>query len=207
MNRAISCAQFNKSLTSTKKRDGWKGRQLLQDLANLPKRITPSQLQWLTNEYPEVFRFMSRDGEALKKTTELLARFVRLAWESSNARERSWYLFTVRQEYVKAIFWAGGFRTRSGETGKDAARNLIPLLPAKTPFDLAVHHLQTALITKMAVCERRNCDGDGPCFYSRRKGQKYCGAHCRNVVLQERNNAWWAKNGNEWRRKRRKSLR
>jgi hypothetical protein len=200
-------AKLVHSLTCTAARDktknGWKGRRLLLDLANLPDPIEPDHLRRLATHYPEVFDFIVYDEAGFKELVGLLARFLRLAWRASNARERNWHLFTVRQEYVRGMLGTRVMVTRDGRGGRDAARKVIPLVPPKTPLDLAVHHAQTRLSDKMAVCVRgKACDS--PYFFLRRKGQKYCGTDCRAIVLQERSNAWWAQHGKRWRAEQRK---
>lgn len=183
---------------------GWKGRRLLRELANLSGPVNSAVIRHFANRYPEVFGRMAHDEELMRDLIENLARFLRLAWIARNARERNWYLFIVRQEYVRAILSTFAVLTRDGQGGKKIARRLTPGVPPETPFDWTVHHAQTQLAHKMTVCARgKECAA--PYFFWRRKGQKYCGTDCRSVVLQQRNNDWWAKHGKQWRTKRRKS--
>jgi hypothetical protein len=143
------------------------------------------------------------DPDGLLELLDILSRFLRLAWEARTDRERSWLLFTVRQEYVRGMLGTYAVLRRDGVGGRKVARQLIPLSPPKTPFDLAIHNVQRHFAHKMTVC-RRGQDCDAPYFFRRRKGQKYCGTDCRAVVLKQRSDSWWSKNGKAWRAARNK---
>jgi hypothetical protein len=203
MYTSLTCTDDN----VTKK--GWKGRRLLLELANLNGPTTSADIRHFAKYYPEVFDRVAHDEEGMRELLENLRRFLQLAWNAPNARERNWHLFTVRQEYVRGILATFAVLTRDGRGGREVARRITPGVPPKTSFDLAVHHAQTRLANKMAVCARKK-ECDTPYFLLRRKGQKYCGTECRAIVLKQRSRDWWAKHGKRWRAERkkvRKSLR
>ena len=202
-----SCTEIFQSQTCTvetqKIKKGWKDRRLLLDLANLPNPVGSARLQRLLKDYPEVFGFIAHDTDGFLELLDILARFLRLAWEARNHRERSWFLFTVRQEYVRGMLGTFAVLRRDGTGGRDAARKLIPLTPPRTAFDLAIHNVQAHFADRMTVC-RRAKDCDAPYFFRRRKGQKYCGTDCRAIVLKQRSDSWWSKHGKAWRAVRKK---
>lgn len=186
----------------TKKR-GWNDRRLLSDLANLPDQVGTARVQRFIRDYSDVFGFFADDTDGFLELLALLSKFLRLAWEARTGRERSWLLFTVRQEYVRAMVGRFAVLRRDGTGGRKVARQLIPLAPPKTAFDMAVHNVQKDFADKMTVCRRgRECDA--PYFFRRRKGQKYCGTDCRAIVLKHRSDSWWAKHGKAWRAARKK---
>ncbi len=185
------------------RKKGWEERRLLADIANLPNPVDSARARRLVNLYAEVFGFIAHDTTGLLELLDILSRFLRLAWEARNGRERSWLLFTVRQEYVRGILGSLAVLRRDGTGGRQAARKSIPLTPPKTAFDLAVHNVQAHFADRMTVC-RRGKECDAPYFFRRRKGQKYCGTDCRAIVLKRRCDSWWAKNGKAWRAARRK---
>jgi hypothetical protein len=130
-----------------------------------------------------------------------LRDFLRRAWDSSDLRERDWYLFKFRDLYNlmvrrSAMSEEERKRDEAEEVRATAPRHAPPDI---TPIEAAIVHLQ-----RNAHRARRclNPECPAPFFFARVKGQRYC---CEACVLPAQRAAklrWWNKNRAKYKKRR-----
>jgi hypothetical protein len=160
-----------------------KTKRLLLDWANLAA-LSDDLLDSMVQMHKEVFSSFAYKREALKDVIEIVRRFLRLAWQAHDPRERDWWLFTARQEYVRAVLGTRHPISRSGKP--QDVRRLIMGVPPETAFDRAVSYAQ-----RMSYCEGPECEE--PFFLRGPKRERYC-SHCkRDAELRRKRKYYHAK--------------
>lgn len=141
---------------------------------------------------------LTKDQEArLYATFPKVAYALREAFQTKDEYERDWLLFWARKENAVGISAFGRFAELAGW--------ITTATHSRT--DRAIAYVQKNLADKMASCANK-CRK--PCFYRKRKGQKYCSTQCAEAAQQRSGNKWWAEHGKQWRveyEKRRKRTR
>ncbi len=128
-----------------------------------------------------------------------LATKLRRAWQAPNSRAREWFLFKLRQDYQHAVKF--GDYLKSCQTMQDAPKTRtefiqraymeVESVPAVTPFEAAVYHLQ-CLGDRARICPNPECPA--PYFIATKKGQKYCSPECAAPSQRESKRKWWHTN-------------
>ena len=168
-------------------------------------------IERLVHKYPEVFSHFPpvppspAVRESSVATTHWLIvakiqRFLRLAWDSPNLREREWHLFTARTEFHSSTGWAVMWEERLRKSSdlraaiqqgltpeEDTARVSVPKL---TPFEQAFYHLHR-IAKRMRHCGNPGCPA--PYFLARKKLQKYCDPKCAAPMQRQQKLEWWRK--------------
>jgi hypothetical protein len=184
-----------------------KTSRLLLDWVSLPEPLRDDLLDYLLRIYPDVFGCFAHDRTALREVVENVGRYLRMSWKSTIPREREWFVFTARQEYVRALL--GTFRLLStdqdgtttvilsGADSRTVARRSIPGVPPATSFDNVADYVRS-----MAYCSNPKCDERY--FFRGLKHEKYCDPCKREVELAGKLK-WWHKSGKKKRAKNRKA--
>ena len=157
-------------------------------------------IERLLRRYPESIFLFSRCATALSRyedpssiaTTHWwivakVQRFLRLAWDAPNLREREWHLFKARDVFHSSTVWEPMWEARLRESSaltkaikealtpeEDAAQVSAPQL---TPFEQAFYHLHR-IAKRMRHCGNSECPA--PCFSQRRKAR---GIAARSALL------------------------
>lgn len=164
----------------------------------------------LIKRHPEIFgAFVSDpppDAESHIRSEDwvLVAhvqRFLRLAWDSPDARHRDWYLFKARDHYnhnrVVMPLWQERMRQAPDlreaieaelTDEEDKARTSPPLL---TAFEQVIYYFQR-ISSRARHCPNPDCPA--PYFLAKKKGQKYCSAKCSAPAQREQKRLWWRNN-------------
>jgi hypothetical protein len=158
----------------------WYYRRLLLDWVNLGGRETAEKLRRL---HPRVIApIAGQDTEYVVTNVKML---LQRAWESEDARDRTWCLNLARTLYargcVAAAFGFGFYDLFPGMPQGDAAI-----------FDSALFYAQTKLASKMQVC-RAKCVT--PYFFREDKRQRYCCTDCRDPARDAGQRKYWAMRG------------
>lgn len=175
-------------------------------------RRTDAAILWLVKRYPEVFCSLPavpdppaiRDSDVAIDHWNVVARvqqFLRLAWDASEMREREWHIFAARHEfhsdtvYMPVVMEKIRKRVEANEPldeyrspEEDALRLSVPAL---TPFEQAMYHLQR-IAKRMRHCQNPECPA--PYFLARKKGQKYCCSKCSAPMQRAQKREWWREN-------------
>jgi hypothetical protein len=177
-----------------------KTKRLLLDWVNLPEPIEDGWLDSMVTKHRDVFGGFDR--AALREVVENVGRYLRMSWKSTIPREREWFVFTARQEYVRALSGTflhvkrdkDGHRvwTEPGKESRDAARRLIPGVPPATSFDNVANYVRS-----MAYCSNPKCDERY--FFRGPKHEKYCDPCKREAELAGKLK-WWHKSGKKKRK-------
>lgn len=148
---------------------------------------------------------VSEKNEVLKKI-RVVASHLWQAFNATDEYERDWFLTVARYRHALFACQSDAF-IRSAIP--DSMWDLGGFTPTArgTAMDNAIRHVQQKLVKKMAVCRRgRDCEGRfGPCFFRRRKGQKYCCKDCADTAYETIQGRYAAEIGNPRRRERRRA--
>lgn len=166
----------------------------------------------LVKRYPEVFCSLPavsappaiRDSDVATQHWEVVARvqqFLRLAWDASEMREREWHIFAARHEFHSDTVYMPKAMERIRkrvEANQPLDEYMTPeedalrlSVPALTPFELAMYHLQR-IAKRMRHCQNPDCPA--PFFLARKKGQKYCCSKCSAPMQRALKRKWWREN-------------
>jgi hypothetical protein len=160
--------------------------RLLMDWVNLSDSPDHRVLKWISSRHPEVFGFIADDKD-LEHLIGNVGRFLRLAWDARDARQRDWCIFTARQEYER-----GRLEAELGtDFGKGIGRELIPGLPELTPAEVAMFYL-SRITHRMQYCPNPGCAARY--FLRTKKGQKFCSPECADSARKESKRRWWNEN-------------
>ncbi len=122
-----------------------------------------------------------------------LRDFLRRAWDTSDLRERDWYLFKFRDLYNlmvrrSAMSPADRQSDETDEVNAGAPRHAAPQV---TPIEAAVFHFQRHA-DRARRCPNPECPA--PYFIADKKGQRYCSEACALPAQRESKRLWWANN-------------
>lgn len=175
-------------------------------------RDTDAAIGRLVRKYPEVFSSFRagppppEDRESSVATDHWwivakVQQYLRLAWDTSDLREKEWHLFKARDSFHYSTVFQPLFdeKLRKAPTGtnpfdepltpeEDAARLSVP---AFTPLEQALYHLQR-IAKRMRHCLNPECPA--PYFLAKKKGQKYCTAKCSAPMQRQQKRDWWREN-------------
>src|SRR6266851_321002 len=159
---------------------------LLLDWANLTFLPERRAHRWIASHYPEVFGFIAGDDKGLEHLVQNVGRYLPLAWDATDTRERDWYIFTARQEYER-----GRLDVELRVVGHHMGREVIPGPPEVTPGEAALFHL-TRIANRMRHCPNPDCSA--PYFFRAlgKKVQKFCSPECGDPTRRESKRRWWA---------------
>ncbi len=111
-----------------------------------------------------------------------------LAFHTEDEYERDWLLFDARR--VNAEYSARVVLTT------DSGDDKVEMMPEGNPLDSLIRFVQRTLVKRMAVCRRKNCKKK---YYFRepgRRGQRYCGAKCADMVRNLGHLRWYHESPN-----------
>jgi len=177
-----------------------RAERVLLDWANLSELPDRRGHQWIASRHPEVFGFVASDDKKLERLAQNVGRYLPLAWDATDTRERDWYIFTARQEYER-----GRLEVELRKNlGPGIGRELIPGLPEVTPGEAALFHL-TRIAYRMRHCPNPDCPA--PYFFRAvgKKVQKFCSPECGDPSRRESKRLSWQRNGNRWRAENRRA--
>jgi hypothetical protein len=129
----------------------------------------------------------------LPKELGQLRETLRRMWREPDLRTREWMAYGLR--YYELL--GQDFRFVNPEVWG------MPL-PAPTRFEQCLLHFGKHA-DLAHYCANPSCVA--PCFFARRRSQRYCSDACAVPAQQEYKRRWWDEHGNEWRSKRKKARR
>jgi hypothetical protein len=167
--------------------------------------------------------------EDLLRSVWGLREHLRAAWQATDLREREWYIYELRRLYTRHTAAASlramepAFKCildrlvsqnpQSESASVDMQRLGAELghssrfygywvdpPPALTVFERTMFHFQR-IAYRARKCENPECMA--PCFFMKRKGQKYCTEECALPAQRKAKSEWWARNRDDQMKKRR----
>jgi len=175
-------------------------------------RLADAAILRLVKRYPEVFCSLPpvpkppavRDSDLANTHWEIVAgvqQFLRLAWEASEMREREWHIFAARSNFhnntVYMPVFIGKLRAspdviKTLDEPRNAEEERLRLsVPAFTPFEQSMHHLQR-IAKRMRHCQNPECPA--PYFLAQKKSQRYCCSKCSAPMQRAQKREWWRQN-------------
>lgn len=163
-------------------------------LASAAKQLIPKWAKhWQHPDQIPEFRkwFMEFLPAERKKRLEATRRVgwrLWLAFHTADEYERDWLLYDARRvnaEYSACVVIA----TASSD-------DKVPMLRKGNQLDSLIRFVQKTLVKRMAVCRRKHCEKK---YYFRepgRRGQKYCGQKCSEIVLKAGHLRWYHESPN-----------
>jgi hypothetical protein len=161
----------------------------------------------LVNRYPEVFPVPPTKSEIPENAEssirnvdwELVAfaqKYLRLAWDAPDRRQRDWHIFEARSHYhfmtAKEPIHREHFeRTGSLDNFSPAEDAALSRPPLQTPFERAMCHFHE-IGDRARHCPNPECPA--PYFFAAKKGQKYCSSKCSAPAQREQKRDWWRQN-------------
>jgi hypothetical protein len=134
-----------------------------------------------------------------------LTEILRRAWNSSDAREREWCCFRLREVYSSMVRRHDMTPEQREKEDLDVTvtgpRYLAPPISA---FEAAVFHFQHSKRARRC----RNAECFAPYFFASKRGQEFCSIACARPVRLESQRRWWHENkGRAKKRKKRRKKR
>jgi hypothetical protein len=176
----------------------WYYRRLLLDWANVGDKPTET----LRRLHPRVIAAIA--GEHSEFVVTQVRMLLQRAWDSDDARKRTWFLTLARELYARgrvatAMPFLPCYATFPGLPEGDAGK-----------FDAALSYAQTKLAPKMQVCRaaikaqsnQAAVKCAAPYFFREERGQKYCSTDCSEPVRDAGQREYWAMRGRLLRAKR-----
>jgi hypothetical protein len=160
--------------------------RLLCDWVNLP--LHPANRREMGTRSPQYDRIISRYPEifvfkAWQTSYRLLLTVregLRTIWTATDPRQRDWTIYELRNHYRRACAReAHQLLDFISESDVD----VLTSLPALTPFEATMFHLQTRLAYRMLFCLNPECAA--PYFFRTEKGQKSCSPECGDWLRRQ----------------------